>query len=1098
MSDEPSVSLPSDVQRFRSLDWYRAFTLVERQALMHDSMPPPGEGHVARALAGQASQAIHRWRAEYPFSTDSPFAERLAAVSISESEFGTLLSLSVEELGRNVQGRPPWLEELFEAFSRPNPKLDNGGRQVNFLRAVEPLLNLFRSRLHKEVLKISRGLEKAPFNPLTVESLFFRNLSRRLLWMLSRTLVLELNVARLSGSLDGNTAEARFESFIESLGQGETAIAILQEYPVLARQLVVCADQWLDNSVEFLTHLSTDFGAICSAFAPGHNPGVLTEVRSDAGDRHRNGRAVIIAKFSSGFTLVYKPRSLAADVHFNEMLTWVNDKGFRPKYRRLRVLDRGSYGWVEFVEAKGCSSPEEIRRFYRRQGGNLALLYALGATDFHHENLIAAGEYPVLVDLEALFSPRLSPPESVQAHQLTADAIMNSVLGTGLLPQGTAEAPDFSGLGTVEGRLSPVGVPHWEQVATDEMRYLRRPMLMHGGANRPTLAGVPVELLDQADSIADGFRDMYRLLREHRQQLLSADGPLAAFADDEVRVVLRPTRTYGHLLEESFHPDVLRDAVDRDYLLDQLWVPVAQYPFLAKVTTAEQKALQQCDIPMFTTRPDSRDLWTCSGECIPEFLYESGLAGSSQRVRELSEDHLERQLWFIRASLTTQAVGRRIRVSASHSTERVYGARREELLRAALTIGDRLEVLAVRGNNSATWIGLKSTGKNQWSLAPLGADLYDGLPGMALFLAYLGSVTGQERFTSLAQGALTTLYQLAAQENPSMLSIGGFSGSGGVIYALTSMGVLWNDANLIAKAEDIVKTLPDLIDQDKQLDIIGGAAGCILSLLGLYRVSRSESTLDAAIRCGELIVERAIRQEIGAAWGNANFGRRPLAGFSHGTAGIAYALTELAAHAQRERYCAVALDAIAYERSLFDAKMGNWPDLREMDVSNHAGEAVGESFPVAWCHGAAGIGLARLNMLSHFDDAEIRAEIEAAVGVTLAWGLGDNHSLCHGTLGNLEFLFQAAETLSRPDILSSANRIKLSMLESAASEGWECGIPLSIEAPGLMTGLAGIGYGLLRLAEPLRVPSVLLLSAAFHQHDPKEDSVCRVPSHRLV
>jgi lantibiotic modifying enzyme len=32
-----------------------------------------------------------------------------------------------------------------------------------------------------------------------------------------------------------------------------------------------------------------------------------------------------------------------------------------------------------------------------------------------------------------------------------------------------------------------------------------------------------------------------------------------------------------------------------------------------------------------------------------------------------------------------------------------------------------------------------------------------------------------------------------------------------------------------------------------------------------------------------------------------------------------------------------------------------------------------------------------------------------------------------------------------------------------------------VTAPGLMTGIAGMGYQLLRLAEPGRIPSVLLL-----------------------
>jgi lantibiotic modifying enzyme len=55
-------------------------------------------------------------------------------------------------------------------------------------------------------------------------------------------------------------------------------------------------------------------------------------------------------------------------------------------------------------------------------------------------------------------------------------------------------------------------------------------------------------------------------------------------------------------------------------------------------------------------------------------------------------------------------------------------------------------------------------------------------------------------------------------------------------------------------------------------------------------------------------------------------------------------------------------------------------------------------------------------------------------------------------------------------------RLSGAILDSIQHNGWLCGLPLSVQSPGLMTGLAGIGYGLLRLAEPDRVPSVLLLA----------------------
>jgi len=43
---------------------------------------------------------------------------------------------------------------------------------------------------------------------------------------------------------------------------------------------------------------------------------------------------------------------------------------------------------------------------------------------------------------------------------------------------------------------------------------------------------------------------------------------------------------------------------------------------------------------------------------------------------------------------------------------------------------------------------------------------------------------------------------------------------------------------------------------------------------------------------------------------------------------------------------------------------------------------------------------------------------------------------------------------------------------------WSCGVNGGAETPNLMLGTAGIGYFYLRVAEPERTPSVLLVSSA--------------------
>jgi lantibiotic modifying enzyme len=137
----------------------------------------------------------------------------------------------------------------------------------------------------------------------------------------------------------------------------------------------------------------------------------------------------------------------------------------------------------------------------------------------------------------------------------------------------------------------------------------------------------------------------------------------------------------------------------------------------------------------------------------------------------------------------------------------------------------------------------------------------------------------------------------------------------------------------------------------------------------------------------------------------------------------------------------------------------------------------GEPPPVAWCYGAMGIGLGRLLSLPYLgDDATCRREIDTALATTARAGFGQCHALCHGDIGNAELLLQAADALNRPDLTEAARRHISAAVDSAKGHGWVCGTPLGVETPGLMVGLAGTGYGILRMAAPDIVPAVLALA----------------------
>ncbi|MCC5661572.1 type 2 lantipeptide synthetase LanM family protein [Nostoc sp. XA010] len=1071
---------------FQTCNWYYAVTLSERIAGLNQVCQNTPNTSINAELAQRWMQ---RWKSQFPFTSDTNFTQRLAIDGITEEEFLYLLGEPIQAVQNRFSNCPNWLIEIAEAFvdfgskKITLPEKLQGQEVAGFLDAIEPLISQGLAQLGQGIQTLIQTHHSLPFDPNTIEAVLFVKLPSQLLSMLSRTMVLELNVARLQGLLQGDTPEERFQSFLQRLRQHEIVIPLLQEYPVLARQLVISINRWVNFSLEFIQRLCTDWSDICTTFSPDTNPGLLVQIDGNIGDTHRGGRAVLIAKFSSGFQIVYKPKSLAVDVHFQQLIEWLNQRGNHPPFRTLKILNQGTYGWVEFVIAHGCTSSEEVQRFYERQGGYLALLYAIEATDFHKENLIAAGEHPVLVDLESLFHPQLSDADIKTSNQLASKIIGYSVLRVGLLPQrfwvnDESEGIEISGLGGKEGQMTLNPVPYLEAIGTDEMRVARERMPMAGSQNRPTLNEAEVNVLDYAEAIATGFTNIYQLLLQYRDELLSANSPLACFAEDEVRFILRPTFIYALLLRESYHPNLLRNALERDRFFDRLWLNIEQQPYLAKVIAAERDDLWQGDIPMFTTRPNSCAIWSSSNQQIADFSGESGMALVQRRFQQLSDTDLKQQLWFIHASLTTLAMTEDgVKFSSYRVTEPQNNASREQLLAAAKTVGDHLEALALHGEKDISWIGLTVINEKHWSLAPLGIDLYDGLPGVILFLAYLGTVTADNRYTALAKSALTTMQDQLEIGKSLIKAIGGFHGLGGVIYTLTHLSILWNEPALLVEAEALVELLPDLIAQDKYLDIIGGAAGCINSLVSLYRCRPSQSTLTAAIECGDRIISHTKTMEQGVGWLRPGGGEQlPLAGFSHGVAGIASALLELSALTGDSRFRTTALAAIEYERSFFCPEVGNWPDLR--DFSSSIIKDKRDTQPIcmtAWCHGAPGIGLGRLRSLPHLDDAKVRSEIDTAIKTTLTDGFGSNHSLCHGDLGNLELLLQASLPLDNPQLHYQVNRFASIILESINQHGWLCGVPLGVETPGLMTGLAGIGYGLLRLAEPTRVPSVLVL-----------------------
>ena len=88
--------------------------------------------------------------------------------------------------------------------------------------------------------------------------------------------------------------------------------------------------------------------------------------------------------------------------------------------------------------------------------------------------------------------------------------------------------------------------------------------------------------------------------------------------------------------------------------------------------------------------------------------------------------------------------------------------------------------------------------------------------------------------------------------------------------------------------------------------------------------------------------------------------------------------------------------------------------------------------------------------------------------------MGWNHSLCHGDLGAVELLALAADAGLAPAGVSRESLLA-HVVGSMETHGAICGITRETFSPGLMNGLGGVAWQLLRLHPESGLPSVLTL-----------------------
>ncbi|MBI4772032.1 MAG: type 2 lantipeptide synthetase LanM [Chloroflexi bacterium] len=1006
---------------------------------------------------------------------------------------------------------PPWTETLRQVIAwraaAPQPDL-RPDRVYPFEEALAPFVGCFRQRLASQA--------SAGFNLLAAPAIqaLENGLLARLADLAAPTLYQQFDAFRserrgaVGGSLAGAMPRALYLEFIGAL-QGAGLTTLCLEYPLLARLLAVQTDQWSQTQVEFLQRLAEDLPEIERTFGPA---GSATLLQPDLSDLHHPGRTVSTLRFESGLRLVYKSRHLGIAAAYHGLLDWLNHQDANLDLKPLRVLPRTGYGWVEYAGRQPCGDRDEVLRYFRRMGRLLAVVYLLGGSDCHAENIIACGEHPALVDEETLLRPlaRMEMPEAIRRSAVyrVHQWLGASVLATRMLPgpgrgKEAYKPHDSSALGAYSDQRTLPNAPGWNDLNSDDMAPVSRP------ANPPPANSLPFLQKDgketeaplnaeAAGAVAHGFEEMARFWLSRRADLLAPGGPLEALRGQPVRFIFRDTRVYAMLQAKLSQPRYMRSGVEYGLYLERLarvHLTPTHKPAGWPVLAAERAALQQRAIPFFGAHTDDTTLFLEGGGQVQNYFAGPSLERVRARLQDFDEVELPRQTELVRQVLCLpQFLGRSAGLSDADSRplspEAVALWSQAIFTEKAVALGRGLEQHAMWGEDgSVCWVFPRLRAEvGRFEFAPLGPGLYDGLAGVLIFMAALEKTRvwpAARRLRPAILQAIQIDFQADVFDDVAgEIGIGGCVGIGSLLYGLTRAGQMLNEPALVEQASELAARLkPQHIAADRRLDILGGAAGAALGLLAVYRAIQSPAALERAIWCGQHLLDQRAPTPAGPRAWRTGLQNQFLSGFAHGVAGIAYALVQLYAVTRQTKFLEAAQEAMAYEASLFVEAKHNWRGLRavgETAAGDHSPSHPSACFGAAWCTGAAGIGLGRLGSLPTLDTPAIRQDIEAALIATqdaLARQDDSTDQLCCGVMGQVEFLLAAGLRLERPGLVEAARRYAAQVAARADLQGgfvYASTLEPGQYNPTFYRGAAGIGYELLRLAYPAQAPSVLM------------------------
>lgn len=880
-----------------------------------------------------------------------------------------------------------------------------------------------------------------------------------------RTLILKMHSYKEEGRIKGEDTKGEYDFFCNHfLTCRDFYIELFDEFPVLYRCIHERCMQLVTFYTEVIQRFEQDRAQIeKELFHRKKGISKITGIKGDFSDLHNGAKQVLCIELDYGDKIFYKPHTMENEKVFYELLKWLENKTGISQNTYL-FISKGTYSWSSIIKYSTCKNKKQVYKYYLRLGVQLFLAYLLGTKDLHYENLIAVGEYPVLIDLEVLLSATQKKDEIIIAQEVY-NQLSESVLYTGILPfyywNKEENGIDGSAMNGAGGQIYPFKMPVIVNGKTSEMRIEYQYLRSKISQNKVILNNQCQESAEYKNAFTKGFIEAYKQALFNKTEIKKW---LKRLENLKSRVLVADTQRYTMLLSSSYHPNLLRDGADREIFLHTIWNGRSKRE--NKIVGVEINSLLKGDIPFFYCRSNCKAILSGSEVIQDNYYIESPIEKIATRLNKLNTFDMQRQVEYIDMAMDLSFD------EENKYQNRVYHASKNIVLQKKTLNCEiySLDSLISRLLRHAIWnsqctevswmtVQISSNKKISWSVRAMNYYLYNGLAGMLLLFHKLHMEKQHNQFSQIYQALKKMLFSYTDKgcmslENLTSRQTGMYEGESSIAYVYLLIFFQNNEEDYLEYAERHMGIVENLIEEDTNYDLMSGNAGAAYVFIMLYKLTKKKKYLNAAERGFCRIMSVAERQSCGIGW-SVEKEVPPMAGMAHGNSGFLIPAIGLWKYTRKEQYDVIAEQILEYENSLYDIDMNNWKDIRMIPGI----ESVDNIGTVAWCHGAAGILLSRIKCFEMVKDEKwekcLLEDVFKAYSKVKEFWKRDSFSLCHGCCGNLWILEIAEQVLTKQGIIAQNDKQK--KYENCLIKL----LPQEKMNPGFMNGYGGIIYFLL-------------------------------------